>query len=95
MAKIAMEMLSPTKDKLYTITDVTADEIFGLTSLMRFADIFNSNVMRKWVKEFMLLRISRFRLGRKEFLLLITGMKELAEERRKKAKVTELFSGLG
>jgi len=94
LAKIAMEMLKPEGEKLFTVTDVTAQEIFGLSAMLRYAKIFKSKLIEEWVKDFLLLRISRFRLGRREFIILGTGIKEVAEERRKKGKLSDLYAGL-
>jgi hypothetical protein len=94
LARIVMEMLRPEGSKLLTVTDVTAREIFGLSTIRRYADIFKSKVIDDWVRDFLLLRISRFRMGRREFILLGTGMREIAEEKRKKVKLQDLYAGL-
>jgi hypothetical protein len=88
-----MELLKPEGEKLFTVTDVTPEEIFGISTLNRFGKYFKSTIIGDWVKDFLLLRISRFRLGRKEFILLSTGIKEVSEG-RKKGKVQDLFAGL-
>lgn len=93
LAKISMELLSPTGDKLMTVTDLTPEEIFSLAYLNRIATIFKSKVMKEWVREFMLMRISRFRRGRQEFLLLGTGIREIGD-RKKRGKVADIFAGL-
>lgn len=49
---------------------------------------------KDWIKEFLLLRISRLRAGRTEFVIVLSGIREFAEM-KKKGKVTDLFSGLG
>jgi hypothetical protein len=93
LARIAMELLEPSGDKLYTVTDVTPEEIFSIAVINRYATLFKSSMMENWVNDFLKLRISRFRLGRREFLLLAAGIKE-SEEAKKKGKVTDLFAGL-
>lgn len=94
MAKIALELLNPQGEKLYTVTDVTPEEIFGVSTLNEYARIFKSKAIKEWVHTFLLLRISRLRMGRKEFLMLGSGMKEMIEERRRKGKVSDLFAGM-
>lgn len=90
-----LELMRPEGEKLFTVTDVTPSEIFGLSTLMCYANVFKSNVISKWIHNFLLLRISRLRMGRREFLLLSTGIKEIAEEKKRGVKkVTDLFSGL-
>jgi hypothetical protein len=93
LARIALEMLKPEGEKLYTVTDVTAQEIFGITKMLRYANIFKSKIIQEWAKDFLLLRISRFRLGRREFIILGTGIKEVAEAKKGK-KITDLYQGL-
>jgi hypothetical protein len=68
-------------------------EIFALPSLMGIGKMFGSSVIEKWVKEFLLLRISRLRAGRTEFVIVLSGIREFAEM-KKKGKVGDLFSGL-
>jgi len=41
------------------------------------------------------LRVSRYRIGRKELILFATGLKELEEEKRKGKQLGSLLSGLG
>jgi len=93
MAKINLELMNPIADKLKTLSDVTPQEVFGVSVLTTYANIFNSSVINNWVKDFLQLRISRLRLGRREFVALGTGMSEYAE--KKKARGTgELFAGM-
>lgn len=93
LAQLSMEFMNPTtEDKLFTITDITPQEIFGISTLMSLAETFNSELMRNWVNNFLRLRISRFRMGRKELLMLGSGIKETGE-RRKRASLDSLFSG--
>lgn len=88
-----MELLNPSGDKIYTVTDVTPQEIFGIATINRFGKLFKSKVIEDWVREFLLMRISRLRMGRREFMLLATGIKEV-EERKRRGKVRDLFAGL-
>jgi hypothetical protein len=94
LAKISMELLEPVKDKLLTVTDVTATEIFGLPTMMELGKLFKSKLVDNWIRQFLLLRISRLRAGRTEFVIVLSGMREFAEL-KKKGKTTDLFSGLG
>jgi len=94
LAKISMELLSPTGDKLFTVTDLTPEEIFQIAYMRRMADIFDSDMIREWLREFMLLRISRMRRGRQEFLLLGTGIRELSARKKGSGDVGSIFAGL-
>lgn len=93
MAKILTELLNPKDEKLFTVTDVTAQEIFGIAAMRRYAQIYKSELMEDWIKDFLLLRISRFRLGRREFVVMSTGVREIAEEKRRR-KPSDMFAGL-
>jgi len=93
IAKIAIEQMKPEGEKLFTITDLMPEEVFGIALLNRYAEILNSDVMKNWIRDFLLLRISRWRMGRKENLVTLTGIREIVEEKRK-AKVTDLYAGL-
>jgi hypothetical protein len=84
--------MTPTEENLFTITDVTPEEIFAIAVLLGYAKKFNSTIAVKWVDDFLLLRISRLRIGRKELLMLGSGMRREAE--RKRGSATDLFAGL-
>jgi len=95
LAKINMELLNPTGEKLYTVSDVTASEIFPLAYLLTLSKKLNVPLMEKWVDKFLLLRISRFRLGRREFVFISSGLREVSEARKggQKGSLSSLFSG--
>jgi hypothetical protein len=93
LARVVSEMLSPQGDKLKTVTDVTPQEIFGLATIQQYAKVFGSTLIEGWVKEFLLLRISRLRLSRREFVLLSAGIRETGEKKRG-GKVQDLYAGL-
>lgn len=94
LAKISMELLEPEEDKLMTVSDVTPEEVFTLALLMAYGKEFKSKMIDEWIKKFLLLRISRWRMGRREFLLLGTGLREATEEKSKKASLKSLFAGM-
>jgi hypothetical protein len=94
LAKMMMELLNPTEQKLFTVTDITPDEVFSLSILLRYAKKFSSILIENWVRDFLKLRISRLRLGRREFLLLGTGIRELTEEKKKGKRLTDMFAGM-
>jgi hypothetical protein len=93
LAKISMELLDPAGEKLYTVTDVTPVEIFSIPSMLAMANMFNSDLARDWIKTFLQLRISRLRAGRTEFVIVLSGIREFSEL-KKKGKVGDLFAGL-
>jgi len=93
LAKINMELLNPQGNKLYTVSDITANEVFPLAYLLTLGKKMKTSVMERWVHNFLLLRISRFRLGRREFVFISGGMREVSEKRGGKAGMKDLFSG--
>jgi hypothetical protein len=94
VARIGMEFLSPDKENVPLLTDLTPKEIFILTALKALADFYDSKIIDKFILTFMKLRVSRYRIGRKELILFATGLKELEEEKRKGKQLSSLFAGL-
>jgi hypothetical protein len=95
LAQIFMQLLAPQDDNLQTVSDVTPQEIFGLSVLNAYARIFDSNLMKGWSKDFLLLRISRMRIGRKELILLGSGIRDYLDNKSKgKNRFSDLFQGL-
>jgi hypothetical protein len=84
--------MTPTKDNIFTISDITPEEVFGVALLLSYAKKFNSNLIQNWVDDFLLLRVSRMRLGRKELLMLGTGIRQ--ESEKKRGSSIDLFQGL-
>jgi hypothetical protein len=95
LAKINMELLNPSGQKLLTVSDVTAMEIFPIAYLYSLSDKLGSKIMKDWAEKFLLLRISRFRLGRREFVFISGGLQSVSESRRggQKGGLGNLFSG--
>jgi hypothetical protein len=92
LAKISTQLMTPTKDNVFTISDITPEEVFGLSVLSTYADKFESKTVEKWIESFLLLRVSRLRLGRKELLMLGSGLRQQNEA--KKGGTADLFMGL-
>lgn len=93
MAKLSIELMKPEGEKLMTLSDLTPEEIFGISTLLSYAEMFKSDVIKGWVKNFLLLRISRLRLGRKEPIALGMGMHDTSERKGRKS-IGDLFAGL-
>lgn len=92
LARISNELLEPRGEKLFAVTDLTPEEVFGIPLLLSFADQLGSTLIKNWARKFMLARISRFRLGRREFVLLGTGLRE-TQESKKKMGIKDVFAG--
>jgi hypothetical protein len=84
--------MSPTKNNIYTISDITPEEVFGISVLSSFAKKFKSELVQQWIEDFLLLRVSRLRFGRKELLMLGSGMKQTSES--KKTTAGDIFGGM-
>lgn len=84
--------MTPTKNNIFTISDITPEEVFGISILSSFAEKFNSKLVTDWIENFLLLRVSRLRLGRKELLLLGSGLRQQNEA--KKTTASDLFGGM-
>ncbi|MFQ6119454.1 MAG: hypothetical protein ACE5KE_06165 [Methanosarcinales archaeon] len=95
LAQIFLELLNPSEDNIHTISDITPEEVFGLSVISSYATLFNSKILKSWMIDFLKLRISRLRIGRKELVLLGSGIREYLEGKQKgKLKFSELFAGL-
>jgi len=76
IAKISTKVMSPKTEDLSGLTDLTPNEIFSLSYLSIYAEVFGSEIIKAWIEEFKRNRISRLRTGRKEGLMLGVGAKE-------------------
>jgi hypothetical protein len=95
MAKINLELMNPVGDKLKTLSDVTPQEVFGLSIIGVYERLFNSKVLSSWTKDFLDFRISRLRLGRREFVSIGTGMSEYAASKKGPSRGGgDIFGGL-
>lgn len=91
-ARLMMGLEKPEGDKIFTSSDVTPIEIFGLNLIRAYGEMLDSKITGEWIRYHLLLRISRLRIGRKESILLGSGLKEMSE-RKGKGKLSDLFSG--
>lgn len=84
---------NPTGERLFALSDITPNEVFGLNLIKSYADKFSSPLVDDWIKRHLLFRISRLRIGRKELVLLLSGIAQ-SEKSGKKKSLSDLFSGL-
>jgi hypothetical protein len=95
LAQIFLQLLEPDGKTLQTVSDVTPHEIFGLSVLNAFSRVLESKLMKEWTDDFMRLRVSRMRIGRKELIILGSGIREYLDSKAKgKTRFSDLFSGL-
>lgn len=93
-AKELLAFGEPKGDKLYTQSDITPKEVFALNLIKIFGEKFNSKITDGWLRTHLLLRVSLLRRGRKETMLITTGLREAGEARRGKKGLEALFGGL-
>lgn len=93
LAKVSLELMRPEGERLYTVSDLTPEEVFGVASLLGYAEKLNSQAIKDWVRYLLLLRVSRFRLGRKEFLMILAGLQQVSGGKGGGKSVKDLFSG--
>ena len=87
-----MQLVEPEGKKIFTISDITPEEVFYLGMLQTIAEKVGSDIMKTWIENFLLLRCSRLRIGRKELLLLGTGMRQASDIKRG-TSISNLFAG--
>ena len=93
LAKLYMELLNPSGEKLKTVTDVTPQEIFGMPVMFIFGKMFDSQITKDYGDDFMRLRISRVRSSRQEFVFLGSGLAGASQDKRGRG-LGDLFQGL-
>lgn len=93
LARINIELLNPVGNKVLTVSDITAKEVFPLAYLLTLGERLKTGIIKKWVHNFLLLRVSRFRLGRREFVFISGGLRDVSERRGGKTGLKDLFSG--
>jgi len=93
LAKISMELLKTQKYKKI-LSDLSIDEINALVTLKTIAKIINSDLIENIIDEFLELRVSKDRLGRREILSFALSFGLEGEVRGRSRGIGSLFSGL-
>jgi len=94
LARISLELLEPDDRKLYTVTDVTPKEVFIIPLMKTISEIYGSKMVNEFIEKFLLLRISKLRAGRTEFVIITSGIREFAEIKKKGGKLGDIFPTL-
>jgi len=92
-ARISMELLKTDKYKKI-LSDLELDEINAIISLLAIGRIVKSDILEKIVNDFLELRVSKDRLGRKEILSFALASTYESGGLRAKSGISSLFSGL-
>jgi len=93
LAKISMELLKTEKYKKI-LSDLTIDEINAIVSLLAIGRLIDSDLINNIVNDFLELRVSKDRLGRKEILAFALSFGIEGETRGRSRGIGSLFAGL-
>jgi hypothetical protein len=89
LAKGILDLLKTGKTKI--LSDLDDEEILNLSLLYTWADLIKSDALKQFCDNFLQLRVSRFRLGRREIVSIASFTSE--PERRKIKSIKDLFGG--
>lgn len=87
---VSLSDISPKELKMKS--DVDDDEIPNLCVLYVLGEVLGIDVLKNFADNFLKLRVSRFRLGRREIVGIGSGIFE--PERKKLRTIKELFMGM-
>jgi len=90
LAKSLLELTQPEKIELFS--DLNDEEIIALSALLTWGKELKIKVLKTFVQQFLRLRVSRYRLGRREIALTV-GMAGGSVGVKPKS-VKDLFAGL-
>jgi hypothetical protein len=90
LAKGILELLKSGKTKI--LSDLDDEEILNLSLLYTWAEEIKCNTLKKFCDNFLLLRVSRFRLGRREIVGIASYSGE--PDRKKVKSIKDLFAGI-
>jgi len=90
LAKGILDLLKTGKPKI--LSDLDDEEILNLSLLYTLAEDIKCDTIKKFCDNFLLLRISRFRLGRREITSIASFTGE--PERRRVKSIKDLFAGI-
>jgi hypothetical protein len=83
-------LLKTNKPKIFS--DLDENHVLNLSVLYSWADVASVDAIKKICDNFCMLRVSRFRLGRREIIAVASSIGE--PERRKVKSIKDLFSGI-
>jgi len=89
LARGILDLLKTGKTKI--LSDLDDEEILNLSLLYTWADITGNDTLRKFCDNFLQLRVSRFRLGRREVVSIASFSSE--PERKRMKSLKDLFAG--
>jgi hypothetical protein len=90
LAKGILNLLHSTEGRK-VLSDLDDEEILNLSLLYTWSDLIKDKALKQFCDNFLELRISRFRLGRREIVSIASFTGE--PERRKIKGIKDLFAG--
>ena len=90
VAKGILDLLKTEKKKLFS--DIDDEHILNLSLLFSWGEMIKCDAIQKICNNFLELRVSRFRLGRREIISVASFAGE--PERKKVKSIKDLFSGM-
>jgi hypothetical protein len=90
LAQGILDLLKTNRTKIFS--DLDDEEILNISLLYTWADICKSKAITKFCDNFLQLRVSRFRLGRREIVSVASNSGE--PDRRKVKSIKDLFAGI-
>jgi len=90
LAKGILDLLKSEKTKI--LSDLDDEEILNLSLLYSWAEITKCDAIKKFCDNFLQLRVSRFRLGRREIVSVASYTGE--PDRKKVRSIKDLFAGI-
>jgi len=86
------ELFKTAPKKAMLLSDLDDEEILNLSLLLTWADLIDSEAMKSFCENFLRLRVSRFRLGRREIVAIASYSSQ--PERKKIKNIKDLFAGI-
>ena len=94
MATAIVQMLETNEMKKKTLSDLDDEEIGVLALLETMGKKMKIPVVNDFIRNFCQFRVSRFRLGRREMGAIVSTAGMSMDDRFKKKKLGDLYSGL-
>lgn len=87
-----MELFQTSKKNIRIMSDLDEEEILNLSLLYTWADMIDSQFLKTFCDNFLQLRVSRMRLGRREIVAI--GSNTNNPEKKRIRSIKDMFSGI-
>ena len=93
VAQNVLKLGEATDEEIKSLSDLDDEEINYLTILFTLADTIDLDVLKIFGNEFLRLRVSKGRLGRKEIVWISSGLELFAKAAGKVRSPKDIFAG--